>query len=97
VKLSRATLDREARRQGKKAESKRQEMDEQMRQGAGAEQQVQELRLNKPAEPFTLVIELDAWNIRERNDEQWGQTEELRKQGQEPEWWHWLTAAPVFV
>ena len=66
VKLSRATLDREARRQGKKAEKKRQELDEQMSQGAGADQQVKELRLNKPAEPFTLVIELDAWNIRER-------------------------------
>ena len=51
VKLSRATLDREARRQGRKAEDKRQEMDEQMSQGAGAEQQVQELRLKKRASP----------------------------------------------
>ena len=60
VKLSRATLDREARRQGKKAENKRQTMDEQMRQGAGAQQRVEDLRLKKSAEPFTLVIELDA-------------------------------------
>src|SRR5439155_1527987 len=96
VKLPRATLDREARRQGKKAENTRQELDEQMHQGTGAEQQVEELRLKKPLEPFTLVIELDAWNIRERNDEQWGQTEALRKAGQEPEWWHWVYGGTCF-
>src|SRR5438876_7360717 len=59
VKLSRATVDREARRQGKKAETKRQEMDEQMCHGAGADQQVKDLRISKATEPFTLVIELD--------------------------------------
>jgi hypothetical protein len=96
VKLSRATLDREARRQGKKAENKRQNLDEQMRQGAGAEQRVKDLRLKKPTEPFTLVIELDAWNIRERNEEQWGKTEELRQQGQEPEWWRWVYGGTCF-
>src|SRR5690349_98767 len=51
VKLSRATLDREARRQGQKAENKRQDLDEQMRQGAGAQQRVKDLRLQKPTEP----------------------------------------------
>src|SRR5436190_2001962 len=96
VKLPRATLDREARRQGKRAEGKRQQMDEQMAQGTGLEQQVPELRQQEPVEPFTLVIELDAWNIRERNDKQWGQTEELRKQGQEPEWWHWVYGGTCF-
>jgi hypothetical protein len=95
VKLSRATLDREARRQGKKAEKKRQEMDEQMSQGAGADQQVKELRLNKPAEPFTLVIELDAWNIRERGED-WGQAEAKRAAGQEPEWWRWVYGGTCF-
>lgn len=96
VKLSRATLDREARRQGQKAENKRQDLDEQMRQGAGAQQRVKDLRLQKPTEPFTLVIELDAWNIRERNQEQWGKTEELRQQGQEPEWWRWVYGGTCF-
>ena len=75
VKLPRATLDREARRQGRRAEGKRQEMDEQISQGAEVEQQVPEVRQKAASEPFILVIELDAWNIRERNDEQWGQTE----------------------
>jgi len=96
VKLPRATLDREARRQGRRAEGKRQEMDEQMSQGAGTKQQVPELRLNGAVEPFTLVIELDAWNIRERNPEDWGQTEELRKRGQEPDWWHWVYGGTCF-
>ena len=96
VKLPRATLDREARRQGRRAEGKRQEMDEQMSQGAGAEQQVPELRCKGPLEPFTLVIELDAWNIRERNDEQWGRAEELRRGGKEPEWWHWVYGGTCF-
>ena len=96
VKLPRATLDREARRQGRRAEGRRQQMDEQMSQGAGAEQQVSELRLAGPVEPFLLVIELDAWDIRERNDEEWGRTEELRKKGQEPDWWHWVYGGTCF-
>lgn len=96
VKLPRATLDREARRQGKRAEGKRQQMDEQLGQGAGTEQLVPELRLKGAVEPFTLVIELDAWNIRERNDEDWGQTEELREKGQEPDWWHWVYGGTCF-
>src|SRR6185295_13563590 len=81
VKLPRATLDREARRQGQKAQAKRQTKDEQMSQGTGGQQQEPELRLQRPLEPFTLVIELDAWNIRERDD--WGQTEAKRAAHQE--------------
>lgn len=96
VKLPRATLDREARRQGKRAEGKRQEMDEQMSRGDAKEQLVPELGCNRAIEPFTLVIELDAWNIRERNQEQWGRTEELRAAGQEPEWWHWVYGGTCF-
>jgi len=96
VKLPRATLDREARRQGKRAENKRQEMDEQLSRGGGTEQLVPELRSQGPVEPFTLVIELDAWNIRERNEEQWGRTEELRQAGEQPEWWHWVYGGTCF-
>jgi hypothetical protein len=74
VKLPRATLDREARRQGQRAEQKRAQLDEQMRQSQGVEQV---LRL--PDQPFTRVIELDAWNIRERDD--WGQSDQRRARG----------------
>ena len=96
MKLPRATLDREARRQGKRVENTRQQMDEQLSRGEGSEQLVPELRSQEPGEPFTLVIELDAWNIRERNDEQWGRTEELRQAGEEPKWWHWVYGGTCF-
>ena len=96
VKLPRATLDREARRQGRRAEGLRQQMDEQMSQGGGTEQLVPELRRQGPVEPFTLAIELDTWNIRERNAKDWGRTEELRQAGQEPEWWHWVYGGTCF-
>lgn len=96
VKLPRATLDREARRQGQRAEGQRQQRDEQMSLGAGGGQVVPDLRLAGAREPFTLVIELDAWNIRERNREDWGRTESLRQQGREPEWWHWVYGGTCF-
>lgn len=96
VKLPRATLDREARRQGQRAERQRQQMDEQISQGAGQGQLTLDLQLKEQSEPCTLVIELDAWNIRERNQESWGRTEALREQGQEPEWWHWVYGGTCF-
>jgi hypothetical protein len=45
-------------------------------------------------ELFTLVIELDAWNIRERD--QWGQSQTCRKTGREPERWHWVYGGTCF-
>jgi hypothetical protein len=45
-------------------------------------------------EPFTLIIQIDAWNIRERDD--WGRTAQLRGQGREPERWHWVFTATIF-
>jgi hypothetical protein len=96
VKLPRATLDREARRQGRRAEGQRQERDEQMSRGAGGGQVVPELRGAGAVEPFTLVIELDAWNIRERNPQAWGHTESMRQKGREPEWWHWVYGGTCF-
>jgi len=41
-----------------------------------------------------LVIEIDAWNIRERDD--WGQTAKLRAQGQPVSRWHWVYVGTVF-
>jgi hypothetical protein len=89
VKLPPATLDREARRQGRRAERKRQEMDEQMRAGQGSKQCVP-----LGQQPFTLVIEIDAWNIRERDH--WGQSERQRAKGVEPERWHWVYGGTCF-
>ena len=89
VKLPPATLDREARRQGQRADKKRRQLDQQMRTGQGSQQM-----LPLPQEPFTLVIELDAWNIRERDD--WGQSTPKRAAGQEPQRWHWVYGGTCF-
>ena len=89
VKLPRATLDREARRQGKRAEQQRTHLDAQMRQADGATQ-----RQPLPDQPFTLILQLDAWNIRERDA--WGQTGQCRAAGQEPQRWHWVYGGTCF-
>jgi len=89
VKLPRATLDREARRQGQRAGKKRAQLDEQMRQAKGIEQV-----LPLPEQAFTLVIELDAWNIRERDA--WGHSAKVRAAGQEPQRWHWVYGGTCF-
>jgi hypothetical protein len=66
VALPRATLDREAQRRGERAQAQRDALDQAMQTAAGARAQSRVL----PAAPFTLIIEIDAWNIRERDD--WG-------------------------
>jgi hypothetical protein len=45
-------------------------------------------------EPYQMIIQMDAWNIRERDG--WGQTERLRRVGQEPERWHWVYMGTCF-
>jgi hypothetical protein len=63
-------------------------------------EQVLAARSDGPATgPFTLVIEIDAWNIRERDD--WGRTLEARKEAlrqnkEVPSKWHWVYVATVF-
>lgn len=89
VKLPPATLDRETRRQGQRADQKRTQLDEQMRTAQGVQQM-----LPRPETPFTLVIELDAWNIRERDA--WGQSATQRAAGQEPSRWHWVYGGTCF-
>jgi hypothetical protein len=94
VKISAATLARQAQQQGQRAEQKRQQLDQQMSQPEGRAQQDQDLQLKLPLDPFTLVIELDAWNIRERDD--WGQSQALRQKGEEPTRWHWVYGGTCF-
>src|SRR6266851_3932691 len=86
VKLPRATLDREARRQGERAQALRTQLDQQ----AATEKKQLELLL----EPYQMIIQLDAWNIRERDA--WGQSRALRRQGQEPQRWHWVYTGTCF-
>jgi len=89
VKLPPATLDREARRQGQRAQRKRKELDQQMSQGQGRQQCVP----LAPA-PFTLIVQVDAWNIRERDD--WGKSQQRRAKGIEPARWHWVYGGTCF-
>lgn len=86
VKLPRATLDREARRQGRRAQRLRTRLDQQ------AASQTRQLELTP--EPYQMILQLDAWDIRERDG--WGQTAALRRAGQEPERWHWVWTGTCF-
>lgn len=94
VKISAATLGRAAQHQGQRAQQKRTDLDEQMSRPEGRAQQDRDLQLQLALEPFTLVIELDAWNIRERDA--WGQTPEVRAAGEEPSRWHWVYGGTCF-
>jgi hypothetical protein len=89
VKMPRATLDREAKRQGERARRLRERLDEQARQSPA-----QAVQPEMVLEPYQMIIQMDAWNIRERD--QWGQTERLRRAGQEPERWHWVYMGTCF-
>jgi len=86
VQLPRATLDREARRQGERAQRLRTHLDQQ----AATQKNQLELTL----EPYQMIIQLDAWNIRERDA--WGQSRALRRAGKEPERWHWVYTGTCF-
>jgi hypothetical protein len=96
--LSRCFIHREALRQGLKAQGVRQAQLAQLDNW----EQIQQLasHSDRPATgPFTLVIEIDAWNIRERDD--WGRTQQarqeaLRRNQQAPSKWHWVYVATLF-
>jgi hypothetical protein len=62
----------------------------QLDQQAATEKKQPELTL----EPYQMIIQLDAWNIRERDG--WGQSRALRREGREPERWHWVYTGTCF-
>jgi hypothetical protein len=86
IKLPRATLDREAKRQGERAQALRSQLDRK----AASDKRQMELSL----EPYQMIIQLDAWNIRERDG--WGQSAARRRAGHEPERWHWVYTGTCF-
>lgn len=92
IALGASTLHREARRQGERALILRRE-DELLTQNLEG---IAKLAARAPTLPqhSTLVIEIDAWNIRERDN--WGRTEALLKSGQDTGRWHWVYTATVF-
>lgn len=79
IPLPRATLDREARRQGERAQRLRPQLD----QPAATDPNQRALT----REPYQMILQLDAGNIRERDA--WGQRAARRRPGREPERWHW--------
>lgn len=86
-KLPTTTLDRVAKRAAQKAQDQRKQSDEQARLG--------KVDLKKQTGAAqTLVIMMDAWNIRERDD--FGRSTALRKAGHEPQRWHWVWTGTVF-
>jgi hypothetical protein len=93
LQLSRCTLDREAHRQGLRAEAIRAAHLHQLDTWEGL-QSLSVATEGPPSQPFTLVIEIDAWNIRERDH--WGETEALRAQGEKVPRWHWVYVGTVF-
>jgi len=90
--LDPSTVHREACRQGKRAEAIR-DTDVALAQKLEG---IAKLAAEAPtsASEQTLIIEIDAWNIRERDD--WGQSKRLRRRGQEPQRWHWVYTATIF-
>ena len=92
VALGASTLHRETRRQGERALVLR-DAEERLTQ---TPQGVAQLAARVPHLPdhTTLVLEIDAWNIRERDA--WGQTESLLKTGEPPGRWHWVYTGTVF-
>jgi len=90
--LSRSTLAREAQRQGDQAIGVRQKLVEAL----GVETPAAQVPAGRdqPPESFTLIIQIDAWNIRERDS--WGQTKRLRRQNPQFDRWHWVYTATCF-
>jgi hypothetical protein len=91
--LTRCLLHQETHRQGLKAEARRSQSVAQLSTWDQIQQWARDTD-GTPSQPFTLVIQIDAWNIRERDD--WGQTQALREQNKKLERWHWVFMATVF-
>jgi len=49
---------------------------------------------DQPAAPSTLIIQIDAWNIRERDF--WGKTQAMTRRKEELNRWHWVYTATCF-
>lgn len=90
--LGQASMHREARRQGERALQLR-DADVALTNTLEGVTQLAR-RAQAPQNDFTLVIEIDAWNIRERDC--WGQSEKLRKQGEDLSRWHWVYTGTIF-
>ncbi|MCK5851014.1 MAG: ISKra4 family transposase [Kiritimatiellae bacterium] len=92
IKLDASTIHREAIRQGERALQLR-DIDETLTQTPKGIAKLAS-RSVAPKAPFTLIIEIDAWNIRERDN--WGKTQAFVKAGEDTGRWHWVYTGTVF-
>ena len=92
INIAASTLHREARRQGERALRVRQRDVELSQRPEG----VARLAARPAVIPThsTLIIEIDAWNIRERDH--WGKTRNMRESGEEVGRWHWVYTGTIF-
>lgn len=92
VTVAASTLHREARRQGERALQLREQDVALSERPSG----VARLAAKAPVLPqhSTMIIEIDAWNIRERD--RWGETQKLRDAGEEVGRWHWVYTGTIF-
>lgn len=84
LNIAPATLDRMIKRLGEKSQESLERHDQQTREGS--------IECRQSVE--TLVIQIDAWNARERDF--WGENAEMRKNGEEPKRWHWVRTATIY-
>jgi hypothetical protein len=92
IAMDAASIHREACRQGDRASAFR-ARDEELTQKAKGIQTLAG-RAVVPKAPFTRVIEIDAWNIRERDN--WGRTKAFLKAGKELGRWHGVYTGTSF-
>ena len=93
IPVSPSTIHREARRQGERALCIR-DCDEWMTQSNEGTARLS-AEVPTPPEDSTMIIEIDAWNIRERDN--WGLSEEFRKANKDTGRWHWVYTGTVFL
>jgi len=92
ITLAASTIHREARRQGERALELR-DAEEKLAQSLNGVAELATRAVHLPSHS-TMVIEIDAWNIRERDN--WGKTLAFLKAGKDTERWHWVYTATVF-
>jgi len=92
IRLDASSIHREAIRQGERALVLR-DVDEKLTQTSTG---IQTLAGHAvvPKASFTMIIEIDAWNIRERDN--WGRTKALLKAGKDIGRWHWVYTGTIF-
>lgn len=90
--FSRSTLARQAQYQGDQAMALRKQLIEQPLVTLPTTKALP--GVDSSPQPFTLILQVDAWNIRERDH--WGQTEARRERKEELSRWHWVYTGTCF-